>query len=342
MKTKLALLLLAAAPAAFALEPSWGRVLPGDRDARWTVSYGSLLHLGGHVHETFRAFYKATGQDAKQALAESYSLSDFGVDAPYTTYGVHYEKQWEWFAFRWDLVGFGLDAETRAKRDYYLGLGDDISYRGRSYDHLKIPSGSDFSIDFDGGMTTLVGAFTPFALRFGDDVRLSPEVDIGLVLIGGRYTVDAGSPRGTAVYQNPPVDFVVGGSSSSWIGAAAPRIGLGGELRIVYENDVEWVSRGSLGYFSYDGSTKPFTSAGHREKEVELGMLSLLLDSGFVFPLGEDRALTVGGQIQYFSIDAEIKSKERDTASIVAARERFNKSADISMLMVMAYVGITY
>ena len=342
MKTKLALLLLAAAPAAFALEPSWGRVLPGDRDARWTVSYGSLLHLGGHVHETFRAFYKATGQDAKQALAESYSLSDFGVDAPYTTYGVHYEKQWEWFAFRWDLVGFGLDAETRAKRDYYLGLGDDISYRGRSYDHLKIPSGSDFSIDFDGGMTTLVGAFTPFALRFGDDVRLSPEVDIGLVLIGGRYTVDAGSPRGTAVYQNPPVDFVVGGKSSSFSGAGAPMAGLGGELRIGPEDWVQWVFRANLGYFSYSGSTKPFTSSKHRAKDLDLDYFSLAFDASVILPMDEATCLTLGVRLQYMDIDASIKSKEKDAAAVVAARERFDKAADFKALSAFLYAGVTF
>ena len=335
-------LLLGASSVAQGQEVASGSLASYNRDSEWRGTIGAVASVSGTIKETFRAFYAATGQNSKQSLADSYKLSDFGVETPYYTFGAQYGCQWDYFAFHWNFNVFDISADAKARRNYYLGLGSDISYHGRKYDHLKIPTGQKFSLDFLGGMMDFTFSFTPFSFIYDESIKLTPSLDFGFVLVGGQYEIDAGSPRGTAVYQNPPVDFVVGGSSSSWIGAAAPRIGLGGELRIVYENDVEWVSRGSLGYFSYDGSTKPFTSAGHREKEVELGMLSLLLDSGFVFPLGEDRALTVGGQIQYFSIDAEIKSKERDTASIVAARERFNKSADISMLMVMAYVGITY
>lgn len=343
MKATLPLvLLLAAAQAALAQDSSWGHVLPEDRNASWSVSYGSLFYMGGHVDETFRAFYKATGQDSKQALAESYSLSDFGVDAPYSTYGVRYEKQWEWFAFRWELVGFGLDADATAKRNYYLGLGDDISYGGRSYDHLKIPAGSSFSLGFDGGMTTMLGAFTPFTLRFEDDVSFTPELDLGAVLIGGRYRIDAGAPRGTAVYQNPPVDFVVGGKSSSFIGAGAPMVGLGAELRLGPEDWVQWVFRANLGYFSYSGSTKPFTSSNHRAKDLDLDYFALSFDASVLLPMNDATCLTLGVRLQYMDIDASIKSKEKDDAAIVAARERFDKSADFRAAFVSLYAGVTF
>ena len=335
-------LLLVGASVAQGQEVASGSLPSYNRDSEWRGSIGAIASVSGTIKETFRAFYAATGQNSKQSMADSYKLSDFGVETPYYTFGVQYGCQWDYFAFHWNFNVFDISADAKARRNYYLGLGSDISYHGRKYDHLKIPEGQKFSIDFLGGMMDFSFSFTPFSFIYDESIKLTPGIDFGIVLVGGEYEIDAGSPRGTAVYQNPPVDFVVGGSSSSWIGAAAPRIGLGGELRIIYENDVEWVTRGSLGYFSYDGSTKPFTSAGHREKEVDLSILSILLDSGFVFPIDEDRALTVGGQLQFFSIDAEIKSKERDAASIVAARERFNKSADISMLMVMAYVGLTY
>ena len=72
-------------------------------------------------------------------------------------------------------------------------------------------------------------------------------------------------------------------------------------------------------------------------------IFSTLLSRHFsVSSLDDDRALTLGGRLEFLSIDAEVKSKERDAASIIAARERFNKSADLSMVMVMAYLGITY
>ena len=39
---------------------------------------------------------------------------------------------------------------------------------------------------------------------------------------------------------------------------------------------------------------------------------------------------------------SEVKSKERSTAEIIAARERFDKSADLDILMMMLYIGLTY
>ena len=334
-------LLLAASSAA------QGQVVAGslpsyNRDSEWRASVGAIASVSGTIKETFRAFYAATGQDSKQSMADSYKLSDFGVDTPYYTLGAQYGCQWDYFAFHWDFSFFDISADAKAKRNYYLGVGSDISYHGRKYDHLQIPKGQKFSLDFLGGMMDFTFSITPFSLIFDESIKLTPSLDLGLVLIGGQYEIDAGSPRGTTVYQNPPVDFVIGGSSDSWIGAAAPRIGVGSELRIIYENDVEWVTRGGLGYFSYDGSTKPFTSAGHRKKEIDISIFSLMIDSGFVFPLDDDSALTLGGRVQYLSIDAEIKSKEKDTASIIAARERFDKSADLSMLTLMVYVGYTY
>ena len=319
-----------------------GKAVPDDRNAKWTLSYGTLSDLKGTVKETFRAFYKATGQDSKQALAESYDLKDFGVDDSYPSFGLHYEGQWRYFAFRWDLLYLSLDTDTKARRNYYLGLGDEISYGGRDYDHLMIPAGSPFSIEFDGVWTTLEGAFTPFTMDFADVVRLSPELDLGLVLIGGEYKIDAGRPRGTTVYQNPPIDFVVGGSSSSFIGVGAPKIGAGLELRVGPDDWIQWVMRANAGFFTFDGSTKPFTSSKHREKDISLDYFSLALDTSVVFPLDDGTCLTIGLRVEYLDLDADVKSKDRDTASIVAARERFDKSADIEAVSAMVYAGVTF
>lgn len=335
-------LLAAAALASADGGAEWGKQIPADRDSALSVSYGTMFGLKGHVDETFRAFYRATGQDSKQALAESYSLEDFGVDDAYTVYGLRYEERWSLFDLRCDLTLLSLDADADARRDYYIGLGDEIKWGGRSFDHLKIPKGTHFSIDFSGALLSVEGAFTPVSLLFGDDIRLTPELDFGLVLVGGRYKVDAGPTRGAAVYQNPPVDFAVGGHSSSFIGAGAPMVGLGAELRVGPDDWVQWITRANIGYFSYDGSTKPFTSSSHREKEIELGYLSLAFDTSVVLPMDESTCLQVGLRLQYMDIDAEIRSKDRDVASIVAARERFDKSADFKAFTALLYAGVTF
>ena len=338
----LPLLLAASAAPAFDVQLEWGHPVPEDRDARWAISYGSLVDISGHIDETFRAYYKATGQNWKQSLAESYSLSDFGVDGPYSTIGLHYEKQWTFWAFRWDIVRLALDASANAKRDYYLGVGDDIKYGGKSYDHLKIPKGSRFEIDFDGFLTSGQFAFTPCTFWIGEELSFTPELDAGLVVVLGEYEIDAGKARGTAVYQNPPVDFVVGGSSESIIGAGAPMIGLGGELRIGAEDWIQWIFRANLGYFSYSGSTKPFTSSKHRAKDIDLDYFSLAFDASVLLPMTEKTCLELGARLQYTDLSAEIKSKARDDAAIVAARERFDKKADFDAVTVLFYAGISF
>lgn len=337
-----AAVLLLSAAAANADFFSAGRPVPENRDSKWSLSAGALFGLEGTVDETFRAYYKATGQDSKQALAESYSLSDFGVDGAYPAFGLHHENLGKYFSFRWDVLYLSLETDATARRDYYLGLGDDVSWNGRDYDHLVIPSGSDFSIAFDGLWATVACAFTPFTMNFGETVRLSPELSVGLTVIGGEYEVDAGNPRGTTVYQNPPVEFVVGGRSSSLIGAGAPMVGAGLELRIGPDDGIQWITRAGAGYFTFSGSTKPFTSSSHREKDIDLDYFSVSVDTSLVFPVGEQTCLTLGVRAEYLDLDAEIKSKERDVAKIVAAHERFDKAADFESFSAMVYAGLTF
>lgn len=325
-------------------EFDWGSQRPEERDHEWRFYLGGIMSLSGGVDETFRAFYAATGQDYKQSLAESYDLGDFGVSCPYFTWGVEYERDWEWWAFKWDLTVLNLSASARAKRNYYMGVGKDISYGGRKYDHLMIPSGRNFSIDLTGAMSDLMFSFTPFTFFYGggDDCKLTPSLDLGLVLFGGQLDIDAGRSTGTTVYQNPPVDFVIGGKSSSFLAIGAPKIGLGADFRLGPDDDFQWVFHGDLGYFAYNGSTKLFTSASHREKNIDVSYLSFTGEAGMNIPLENGSALSCGLRLQIVAIDAEIKSKAKDQAAVIAARERFDKAADFTMTTLMFYVGYAY
>lgn len=322
----------------------WRNATPENRDSEWRFYYGAIMSLSGSVDETFRAFYAATGQDYKQALAESYDLKDFNVKAPYTTMGFHYDKDWKWWSFKWDMLFFEIDADAVAKRDYYIGVGKEIGYGGHHYDHLMIPRGDDFSFDLFGVMSDFIFSFTPFTFFYGEDEsrRLTPSLDIGLTLIGGRYEIDDGRPRGSTVYQNPPVDFVIGGKSSSIVGGGAPKVGLGATFTSGLDGHPQWITHADLGYFAYDGSTKPFTSSGHREKELDISILSLNGETGFSLPLSDDMALTAGIRLQLLDISGEIKSKQKEAAKVIAARERFDKKIDLTMTVAMLYVGLAY
>ena len=325
-------------------EYDWGSQRPEMRDHEWRLYIGGITTLSGHVDETFRAFYAATGQDYKQALAESYDLDDFGIDCPYAAYGLQYEREWKWWAFKWDLKFFKISSDAKAKRDYYIGTGKDIKYRGRSYDHLMIPKGRNFSVDILGGMTDFMFSFTPFTFYYGggDDCKLTPSLDLGLTIFGGKMDVDAGRTTGSTVYQNPPVDFAVGGKGSSVVGAGAPKIGIGADLRLGPDDGFQFIFHGDIGYFAYDGGTKFLTSSSHREKNIDVSYLAVTGEAGCAMPLSDGSSFTFGVRLQVISLDAEITSKEKDTAAVIAARERFNKSADLMMTTFMFYVGYCY
>ena len=313
-----------------------------DHPNRLTVSPGAILSLSGSVRETFRSFYAATGQNEKQALAESYDLGDFNVDPPYFTLGLNYDRRGQFFGFRANASFFSLSSHATAKRDYYLGVEDSISYKGRKYDHLKIPKGKDFSLELVGTAMDFVFDFTPFTFFFGDDIRLSPCIDLGLAVAGGRYEIDAGSPTGVAVYQNPPVDFVVGGTSSSFVGAPAPVIGGGLSLRVGDPEleDIVWTSRVNVDGFSYNGSTSFFSSS--RSKNADLDFLVVTAETSWLFPLDSGNQLSFGGRLRYMSLEGDITSKKKDVASIIAARERFDKSIDFDILFVELFVGLAF
>lgn len=313
-----------------------------NRDSQWRVSGGAIMKLDGSVDETFRAFYAASGQNAKQSAAESYDLDEFGVDCPYYTLGLHYNKDWNFWAFRWDMMFFTMSADATARRNYYIGLGDEISYGGKDYDHLKIPGGADFSVDFAGGMTDLMFSFTPVTLILGDSIKLIPSIDIGITAIIGEYKIDAGAPIGTTVYQNPPVDFVVKGSSSSMIGIGAPTAGAGLELRVGPDDGTQWVSKANLGYFAYDGSTTPFTSAEHREKNADVTFLSAMAETGFRFPLENGKAFSLGARLQMIKFEGDITSDEKNLDRILSMRERFDKSVDFELMSAMVFAGISF
>lgn len=310
------------------------------RRSEWRAEAGGLLDLSGTVKETFRAYYAATGRHGDQATAETYDLDDFGVDAPYPAYGVHFDNQWRWLAFRMDFTFLSLSTEATASRDYYIGLFDDIRYRGRGYDHLMIPKGTELTTDFTGGYLDLVLSLTPFTVGAEGVFELTPIIDLGIAGVAGQFDLDAGNARGTTRYQDPPVEFVVGGKPSGLVGIAAPLVGGGLELCVGRPEGVRWTTRGTVDVFAYDGSSKPFSDA--REKDLDISFLLAGAETGLEIPLSGSTDLTLGVRYQMMHLDGDIKSHERETARIIAAHERFDKEVDFDVSMLLFFIGVRF
>lgn len=319
-----------------------GRMADPKRDASFRVTAGSVMEIRGMVQETTRSYYDVTDQEFKQDLAEDYDLDDFNVDDGHPTVGISMEKIWKYFTLQFDLFVMNPEADAIAKRNYYIGVGDEIQYEGGSYDNMKIPSGSSFSWEIFGGMLELRGLITPFTVRFSDESSFTPWLELGLFGFLGQYEIDNGPARGVTQYQNPPKDFVIGGSSKGILGAGVPQLGLGGEFRFGSPDRFNLVLEGSYAFLDFEGSTRYFTTSDHREKDLDLEHDNMRVRCVGEIPLKSGHALLLGAQYQVVDSEAMITSQEASEEEIIARRERFDKHADFSVTTAGVLIGITF
>jgi len=318
-----------------------GREIEDGRDFKLRVTVGQIQNFEAVVQETTRAFYDVSGRAASQQDAENYDLNDFGMDDGYPTLGFSLERVWKYFSLQLDAAAMEPDTETVARRNYYIQVGD-VTYNGRSYEHMKIPEGTRFSVDAIAGIIELRGLFTPFTFMPAENVRFTPWIDMGLFGFAGDYDIDAGPATGVTQYQEPPEDFVVGGKASGTGGLGLPELGLGGELRLGGAGEVNFVLEGHYAVCEYDGSTKFLTTNSHREKDLDLDHVNMRLRGFLEVPLKSSRCLTIGVQYQSIESDALIESSSDDPDEILARRERFDKEVEFEMESIQAMVGLTF
>ena len=330
----------AAAMGAFA-GVEWGGVLPENRTQNIRVQAGAVLEFEGMVSETTRKLYDVTGSANSQALAETYGTSDFNLDGPFGALGLSMDVAWSFFRLELDTMFLSPSVSTVAKRDYYLGIGDEIEYGGARYDHLKIPKGTEFSADLFGNVTELTMFFVPVGFRIGESVAVNPSFGAGLLFFGGRYEIDAGDSTGVVQYQNPPEDFVVGGNASGFVGMGAPQWGPGVELRMGRPGGVAFDLQAHYLFCQFNGSTAFFTTADHRDKDLEFDHTNFRLRGQVELPLRRG-AWNVGVTAQFVDTDGTIESSATDPAEIIARRERFDKEFTFRLQSLFATVGFSF
>lgn len=333
--------LLAAAAGGEPAGMEWGGILSTGRTQNLRFQAGAILEFEGVVSETTRRLYDVTGATESQALAERYDTSDFDLDGPFGAAGLSLDMAWKFIRLQVDSMFLAPSVSTTARRDYYLTLNDDISFNGRTYDHLMIPEGARFSADLAGNVTELVLSFVPMGFRLGESVVVNPSLDAGVLLFGGRYEIDAGVSTGVTQYQNPPEDFVVGGQASGLIGMGAPEWGPGVEVRIGKPGGVNWDFQVQYLFFSYDGSTAFFTTADHRDKDLEFDHRNLRLRGQVEIPM-RDMAWSLGLQVQLAETEGTISSSARDPEEILARRERFDKEFTFKVQAIYATAGLSF
>lgn len=319
-----------------------GRVLPEKRDVHLRLLIGNVTKMEGMVEETHRKLYDVTGSYWKQDTREKYDLNDFSMDGSYPAVGWAIDVAGKWFTFEYESLWMNPKTTTTARRDYYIGVGSDIEYNGASYDHMMIPKGSEFSMHMVGGTTDLRLLFTPVTIKPVETLAISPWVCAGLFLFLGTYDIDAGSPRGTMQYQNPPENFVVGGKSDGILALGLPEWGYGLEMRIGGPDSVNVVLHGGLVETQYSGSSKFLTSSAERSKNVDLDHTHMKFRLMFEFPVSGGQCFTVGAQMTLIESTGDITASATTPEEILATQERFDKHVSFVMESTVLMVGMTF
>ena len=319
----------------------WGGSFPPGRAQHLRAMGGAVVAFEGMVAETTRKVYDVTGQTWMQDDAESFDTSDFDLDGTYGLFGLSCDAMWSFVGLQLDTAFFQPSTRSTARRDYYIAVGDDVDYQGRSYDHLMIPKGTTFDADLTGNLTELTLRLVPVGFKAGESLRINPSLELGILFFGGKYEIDAGETTGVKTYQNPPEDFAIGGSSSGYTILGAPQWGPGLDVRLGKADGLQVDLQVQYLFASYDGSTAWLTTADHREKHLDFDHENLRLRGQVEIPL-QRLALTFGVQAQWIQTDGTASSTATDPDVILERQERFDKEFSFQMDSVMATVGIAF
>ncbi len=318
-----------------------GRDLEDGRDFSIRGSVGRISDFNMMVQETTRRLYDVTGSYWKQDDAENYNLNDFNIDDEHATVGLSLEKAWRFFTFQFDASILEIESSTVARR-YYIGVGEDIDYQGKSYDRMQIPKYTPFDFEITGGTIDSKLLITPLTLRFGQGFRITPMLGIGLFGFAGQYEIDAGPVQGVKIYQDPPKEFAIGGQASGLMGLGIPEYGGGMEIRIGTPESANLVIQGHYMILEYDGSTEFLTSSAHREKNADIDHTNIRGRLYLEVPIKNSRSIMVGVQYQEVQSEAFISSTATDPEEILEKQERFDKEVEFGLMSMHAMLGWTW
>jgi hypothetical protein len=303
-----------------------GRYLePGSR-ARISFNVGEKSPISGGVQETFRPFDEFREEGSPQE-PESFTFAELGLSESESTYGLSFEYQWKWVTLFIDATYMDADVTGVAPRDLFIGVKS-IQFEGREYEYQAIPEGTSYegTIDFLALSTRM--AITPVTVNAGGDAEFVPWIMVGLFTLGGDISVDAGPATGIQLYENPPREYVVGGSGSGDAVAVAPEIGIGGELKFRTGERARLLFRGNYSFFEFSGSTGDLGVSARNEKDIDLSYNALDLSASYEFPMSKGAKFVIGAHFRSTDASGSVTAEEATPEEVVERREKFNKNVD--------------
>lgn len=313
-----------------------------DPDGRWKLTFnvGDRSPIAGGVNETFRPFDEIREEGTPQE-PESFTFQELGLSDSDSTYGLSLEYQWKWVTLFIDGTFMEVSATGTAPRDFFIGVKD-VRFEGQAYEYQLIPEGTTYEGFLDMLIINARTAFTPVTVNAGGNGEFVPWVWVGLFSMAGQFDIDAGPATGVVPYEFPPRNYVVGGKSDGDAAAAAPEIGLGGELtfRPTERSRLSFV--GNVGWFQLSASTSDFGISSRNEKNVEFDYTTYDARVYWEMPMTDRSHFVVGLRYYYVDIDALSEAQDRPDEEIEELREKFNKDISFSTDSLVLSVGFRW
>lgn len=331
---------LSTAVAAEARPTAKGRAIDQERRTRWTVFGGGSSPIEGGVHETERPLNDVRDQETPEA-PESFTFDELGLEESDSTWGLHFEHQWRWVTLFVNGTWMEASASATAPRDLFIGVKE-VRFEGAEYDYQRIPAGAPYDADLDLFTANFRLAVTPFTLNAGGAVEFVPWVSVGLFTLAGTFDVDAGPATGVELYEFPPRQYVVGGSSQGEAAALAPEFGIGGELTFWLGERARLVVQGTYGFSDISASTSDLGVSSRNEKDISLDFRSIDARALVEIRLGRRTHLLLGVEYRSAEIDALSEAKDRPVDEVFELQEKFNKNVDLSIDNTVLSVGLRF
>ena len=329
---------LCCAPTAISAAEAGRHFEPGKR-FRIAFSIGDVSPIEGSVQETNRPINDFRPPERRDN-AESFTLADLGMRDSKETFGLSLEKGWKYATWFSDATYFAADARTMAPRDLYLAV-EEIQFQGSTYGYQQIPKGALFESSLDAVWINTRLAITPVTFNPGGSVQFVPWIHIGLLGLVGSSQFDAGPPTGIIQYENPPRNYVVGGSGDGDLMAFAPEVGVGGELAFALGQGTLSV-QGNYSIFEFAGTSSELGVSSRNEKAIDLDYSAI--DGRILFerPMTEGSSIVFGAELRTFLVDASAEALDRSVEEILTLREKFNKDILFELTTVNLSVGFRF
>ena len=187
---------------------------------------------------------------------------------------------------------------------------------------------------------------TPFTIAPDYTVSFTPWIHLGLQVIAGNFEVESGEAERIQQYENPPRDYVVGGSGSGDASVFAPELGAGGEfcfyLGETEDGPVELRLQGTYAIFEYSGDSDSLGMSGRNNKDLDIDYDMYEMRAVFNYPLSEEVDLLLGAEYKVISADASSRAKIVSVEEALTTREKFDKDVNVEFTIVNFFAGLRF